>query len=116
MSEYENKKTILVVDDENILVDILKVHFKNNYKVLTAYNGKDAFEIYKINRIDVVLTDVDIPIMNGLKLLDEIKKINPLAKVYVMSAENYKIALERGASGFLQKPFSLENLDKIIKN
>lgn len=114
--------TVLMVDDEK---DILEVGEKLleaiGYKVLTATNGNEAIEIYKKNmdKIDIVLLDMIMPTMAGGKVFDIIKKINPDAKVLLISGYSLdnQVAkiLNRGCDGFIQKPFNLNELSGKIR-
>lgn len=110
----ESKKTLLIVDDQEFVVEAIKTFFYKKFNVLTAYDGKKAIELYKSNNIDIVLSDIEMPIMNGLELLYEIKKIKPNALVYLMSLRNHPEASEKGAAGFLQKPLNMKNLNDLI--
>ena len=117
----EGAETILVADDEpvllNLLVDLLQ---SRGYRVLTAGNGAEAVELYKkrCDEIDLVLLDVLMPKMDGLEALKEIKKIDPRAKILVISgyAQMDKIdsCLEAGALGFVKKPFRISELSEKI--
>jgi CheY-like chemotaxis protein len=105
-------ETILLVDDEDVVVDIGKKTLeKMGYNVLTARNGKEAIELYKHNQaeIDIVVLDMVMPEMGGGEVYDVLKEINPNAKVilssgYSVEGEATEI-LERGCNGFVQKPF-----------
>ncbi|MCD6530996.1 PAS domain S-box protein, partial [bacterium] len=117
----EGAETILVADDEpvllNLLVDLLQ---SRGYRVLTAGNGAEAVELYKkrCDEIDLVLLDILMPKMDGLEALKEIKKIDPGAKILVISgyAQMDKIdsCLEAGALGFVKKPFRISELSEKI--
>ena len=113
--------TILVADDEPVLlallVDLLQ---SRGYRVLTAADGVQAVELYEKRRdeIDLVLLDILMPKMDGLEALEKIMKINPKARVLVISGyahmDKVDACLEAGALGFIKKPFRISELsDKI---
>ncbi len=94
---------------------------KLGYEVMVAGNGKDAIDIYsdKTNIIDLVILDMIMPDMGGGEVIDKLKVIDPAIKVILSSG--YSIngqvteILNRGCSGFLQKPFSLNELSHKIR-
>jgi signal transduction histidine kinase/CheY-like chemotaxis protein len=114
--------TVLMVDDEEVIIEVGRELLEAiGYKVLTAIDGKEAIEIYKKNmdKIDIVLLDMIMPDMGGGKVFDIIKKINPDAKVLLISGysldnQGAKI-LNRGCDGFIQKPFDLNELSGKIR-
>jgi len=115
--------TVLMVDDEEVIIEVGRELLEAiGYKVLTAIDGKTAIEIYKKNmdKIDIVLLDMIMPTMGGGKVFDIIKKINPDAKVLLISGYSLdnKTAeiLNRGCDGFIQKPFDLNELSGKIRN
>ncbi|MBE9571791.1 MAG: response regulator, partial [Proteobacteria bacterium] len=114
-------ETILLVDDEDIIVDIGKKNLeKLGYKVITARNGKEAVELYKKNQgnIDIVVLDMIMPEMGGGETYDKLVEINPGVKVIL--ASGYSIEgqaseiLKRGCDGFIQKPFRMKQLSRKI--
>jgi len=108
-------KVILVVED----VDTNKIFFdaalrKTNAKILWAKDGKEAIEMYKDNDIDLVLMDLQLPIMDGYTATREIKKIDSDIPIiaqtaHVMSGEREK-CLEAGCDDYLAKPIRLQIL------
>jgi CheY-like chemotaxis protein len=115
-------ETVLLVDDEDRIVDIGKKILKlMGYKVLVAKNGKEAIELYKKNhdKIDIVILDMIMPEMGGGEAYDRLKEINPHVRVllssgYSINGEATEI-LERGCNGFAQKPFSMKELSRRIR-
>lgn len=108
-------KVILVVED----VDTNKIFFdaalrKTNAKILWAKDGLEAVEMYKENRIDLVLMDLQLPVMDGYTATREIKKIDPVVPIiaqtaHVMSGEREK-CIEAGCDDYLAKPIRLQIL------
>ena len=111
---------ILVVDDETDLEILIKQKFRkkirqNEYEFFFAVNGKDALEkVAEQPDIDIVLSDINMPVMDGLKLLTELNKVKPLIKSVMVSAygdmENIRIAMNRGAFDFITKPINFDDL------
>jgi len=106
-----------VVEDElpvlKILSDILKLSPYVNL-IFTAEDGEKALNIYKSNKIDVIITDVLMPKITGLELLKKIKEINSEANIIVISAygntENLREAIRNGAYDYIFKPFSVDEI------
>ncbi len=111
------KETVLLVDDEDMIIEIGKEMLeKMDYKVFATRNGAEAVKIFKENKdiIDLVILDMIMPDMGGGETYDRMKEINPDVKVllssgYSVNGEATSI-LERGCSGFIQKPFSMKDL------
>jgi PAS domain S-box-containing protein len=118
-----NDRTVLVVDDETIILDIISdMLISLNFKVITAPNGSQALKIYKNNQneIDLVILDLIMPEMNGTTCFQNLMKINPKIKVIISSGagevEKRKYLSELGISEFLEKPYNLNTLaQKIYK-
>jgi CheY-like chemotaxis protein len=105
----------LVVED----VDTNKIFFdaalrRTKAKILWAKDGQEAIDIFKANRIDLVLMDLQLPVMDGYTATREIKKIDPLIPIiaqtaHVMSGEREK-CIEAGCDDYLAKPIRLQIL------
>ena len=116
------KETVLFVDDDDMVIEGCgEMLTKMGYNVLIARNGKDALEIYKENqhKIDIVIIDMIMPIMNGGETYDRLKKMYPDIKVLLSSGHSVNgqatEILERGCNGFIQKPFTIEVLSEKIR-
>ena len=114
--------TLLIVDDEELVLDVgVNMLEKLGYTVLKAHNGTEAVEIFKANHdiIRMVILDIIMPDMGGGAVYEKIKVINPEVKVLLSSG--YSVdgqaieLLERGCDGFMQKPFTIEELSGKIK-
>lgn len=117
----EGPKKVLIVDDEEILTWIMSKTLskdRKRYEVLVANDCSKALEIMKSTTIDLVITDIRMPGMSGLDLLEEIRVRHPDTKVIVMTAygnpEVQKEANERGCLHYLEKPFKIEDLRNLI--
>lgn len=112
--------TLLVVDDEQSQREALSGFLKKiKYDVITADSGEKALAQLKQRTIDLVLTDMRMPEMDGSQLLIEAKKLNPDIDVIVMTAfgsvETATNAMKNGAADFITKPVDLEQLELTIK-
>lgn len=109
---------LLIVDDSSIMRRTIETNLGNyNLEIVgQASNGKEAIEMMKSERPDVVTLDITMPEMDGIACLDEIMKINPNAKVMIITALSDKltglIALDKGARGFMYKPVNAGDLEK----
>jgi DNA-binding response OmpR family regulator len=117
----ENLKKVLIVDDEETLTWSMARSLskdKDNYEVLIANNGREALNFLEKNKIDLVISDIRMPDINGLDLLVRIKKEYPQTKVIIMtaygSADVQKEANQRGSLYYVEKPFEISDLRKII--
>jgi len=115
---------ILVVDDEPDVANLIRQTFRkqirnNEFEFLFAQNGNEAIKALQNNGvIDLVLTDINMPGMDGLTLLSKIKEIDPYLKSVIISAygdmENIRTAMNRGAFDFITKPINLQDLEITI--
>lgn len=116
---------ILVVDDEPDLEILIKQKFRQKireqkYEFYFALNGKEALDKIQQNpAIDIVLSDINMPEMDGLTLLSHLNESSPLIKSVIISAyedmENIRIAMNRGAYDFITKPVNFEDLSVTIE-
>ncbi|OGS21893.1 MAG: hypothetical protein A3J83_04710 [Elusimicrobia bacterium RIFOXYA2_FULL_40_6] len=109
------KTSILVVDDEQGIRDMLFFTLKQEgYSVITAENGLEGISKFKDEKVDVVISDMKMPVMDGITMLKEIKKIKPEARVIVATGfgtpETESEIKESGAFIYMDKPFNLEIL------
>ncbi len=111
---------ILVADDETDLEMLIKQKFRQKireqqYEFIFAVNGNDALEkIQQHPDVDIVLSDINMPEMDGLTLLSRLSESSPLIKAVIVSAygdmENIRTAMNRGAFDFITKPINFEDL------
>jgi len=114
-----NTKKILIVDDEENIRRIFKKALeKKNYTVHTAPNAEDALQKIKNQKYFLIFSDIFMDGMSGLALLKEVKKINPQAKVVVMTAQdtmnNTIEAMRIGAYDYISKPFDFEVIYTLV--
>ena len=112
------KKRILIVDDEPLIIEVLSEHFKDTYEVETAMNGTDALAAVVRQRPDLMLLDINMPRMNGVEVLKDVKKIDDsIAVIMVTANEQVSLAadaLKSGAFGYVPKPFDFRYLDHMV--
>ncbi len=112
---------LLIVDDSNIIRRAIEFYLKEfNMEICgSVNNGEDAVRCYKEQKPDVVTMDITMPGMDGLAALEQIMDFDPSASVIVISALKDKgtgiKALSLGASGFLSKPFTPDQLKEEIE-
>ena len=116
---------ILVADDEVDLEMLIKQKFRqkireHKYEFVFAINGNDALEKLKLHPdIDIVLSDINMPEMDGLTLLTKLNEVSPLIKAVIVSAygdmDNIRTAMNRGAFDFLFKPVNFDDLDITVE-
>ena len=112
---------ILVVDDEVDMEMLIKQKFRQkirnkDYEFVFAVNGEDALvKLQEHPDADVMLCDINMPVMDGLTLLTKLKESNSLVKAVIVSAygdmDNIRMAMNRGAFDFVTKPVNFEDLD-----
>ena len=118
-----NGKTVLLIDDEPMVTDICEMMLKRlGLQVLKAYSGPEGIEIYETcqNRIDLIISDFNMPGMNGQQVVDTLRAMNEEVTVLLASGgmkhEQEAEVRSRGFNGFLKKPFTMSTLsDKIAE-
>ncbi len=113
--------SILVVDDELSMREFLKILLeKEGHKVITASDAASAIDLIQKQDFDIVISDIKMPGMGGLSLLEKIKEINNSIPVIMITAyaspENAVVAMRSGAFDYITKPFKVDEIKKIIKS
>ncbi|MFN3739553.1 MAG: response regulator [Thermodesulfovibrionales bacterium] len=117
-----NEKTrILVIDDENIVrVSCKRILEPEGFLVELAADGYEAIELIKKQPYDIIITDLKMPKMDGLEVLQWIKKNSPASKVVVITGFSTPEIAERsaksGATKYLEKPFTPETLISVVQS
>ena len=114
-------ENILIVDDEkNILKSLSSALRHENYKIFTATTGNEALELISKENIDLIMLDVWLPDINGLDIIEKIKKISSHIVIIMMSGhstiETAVKSTKLGAYDFLEKPISLDKIKITIKH
>lgn len=106
----KSEHQILIVDDEKNITQMLSRHFRFlGYNVKLAKNGMDALKVMSTDHCDIVISDIKMPIMDGVELLNEIKQQYPMTPVIMMtgyvSVDNILNCIRYGADTCVYKPF-----------
>ena len=118
----DNASRVLIVEDNIELLRLMKRLLQPRYHVLTANDGREALQLIQTNKIDIVVSDVMMPEMDGYELTDHIKhnEIYSHLPIILLTAktteEDQQKALLTGADGYLRKPFKIRDLQLHIDN
>ncbi len=113
-------KTLLVVDDNKCIRDLMNLALSSlpGCRILSAENGAEAVKVFEVARVDAVLTDLSMPVMDGYQLTRHIRSIVPDMPVIVMSSEAGPHIDARlkplAVAHFFEKPFDLTNVAREI--
>ena len=115
----EQLKRILVVDDEeNARIALSKILTREGYDVASACNGYEALNYLRGKEVELIITDINMPEMNGMTFLRELNHSHPASNVIMITAygevESYIEAMNLGAFEYINKPVKFEELNKII--
>jgi len=109
--------TLLLIDDDNVIRQMLDALFSSQHECHTADRAEQALEYLQLQKYDVVITDVSMPGLGGVEILQRIKAQHDGTPVIVISGrpDQYKDAvLEMGAFAFLAKPFPLSAIEESV--
>lgn len=114
-------KTILIVDDEELSRDAITAGLQGSeYRILSAANGKAAMEVIRNESIDLVLTDLKMPEMDGFELIEQIRKLESrpvvLVQTVIQEIDTVVQLMRSGVYDYITKPLSIEGLRNRIKN
>ena len=117
----QGSETILLVDDEDMIIDVGQAMLERlGYRVIVANGGEQAVEtISEMGKIDLVILDLIMPVMDGSKVFDRIREIKPhmpvlLSSGYAINGQASEI-MRRGCNGFIQKPFNISELSQKVR-
>ncbi len=116
----EQKKHILIVDDEeNTRIGLSKLLMQEGFQVDSAASGYEALDYMRQRRVNLVISDINMPDMGGLAFLKELSRRFPSTNVIMITAyggvESYLEAMNLGAFEYLHKPVRLNELRSVIK-
>ena len=115
-----SKKIILIADDSNIILNFLEKNINEEFNVLKAKTGKEAIDIIKSNNLYAILLDLNMPSLNGFDVLNFLKEENLIDKIPIViitgddTEETIKRAFSYGILDILNKPFTEENIKRIL--
>ncbi len=120
----DKKLTVLIADDEPMMRSLLSSYLigDRHYTVIQARDGREALTSYQKNLLDIDITflDIEMPKLDGLEVLREIRSIDPEAYVVMLSGvgnlANVNAAMEAGMNGFIVKPFSNNKIAEALDN
>ena len=116
--QQEYKRILVVDDEENARVALSKILTHDGYEVSSAGNGLEALNFLRSNDVELIITDLNMPEMNGLMFLRELNRSYPTSKVIMITAygevESYLEAITLGAFEYINKPVKYDDLKKVI--
>ena len=119
MRDYDILKntTGLYVEDEEIVREILGMFLRRRFKNLhEAENGADGLELFKQFNPDIVITDIEMPVMNGLEMIKEIKEIDESKPIIIITAFKDEAHSSNLADEIIHKPINNRDLIDKINN
>jgi len=113
------KRKILVIDDEKHMLSLLERTLTAEDTIVTGLtDGEEAIKFVDSNDVDLVITDISMPKMQGTDLFFALKKMNPFLEIIIITAypslENITKMLEGGASDFVIKPFDVDQIRAVV--
>ena len=111
-------KKILIVDDSEDIRNLLVMALKNDYELETVDNGMAAFKLVTFNQYDLIITDYEMPGLNGLELIQNTLAHNPDLPIIVMTGNEEAVPMLRqsGARACFKKPLDFAGLKLLVKN
>lgn len=115
------EKKVLFVDDEEMILEVYKSVFEDtDYHVFTAGNGEEGFELYKRENIQVIYTDLKMPVMNGIDFCRRIRETNPICLISAITGFPTLFELaesrETGFDDYFTKPIDTKELMKSVRD
>ncbi len=114
------KKKILIVDDDNDLLDLFEIFLFQEFQVVTAINGFDALNCMKDEKPDCIITDIMMPVMDGIQLIKRIRKVEGFENIPVIATTAFTSVIQErsltnvGFASVISKPVSRSVLIKSI--
>ncbi len=113
-------KRILIADDEFLIRwSLSQALSKEGYEVFAVEDGKKAIEVVKAQHFDIIITDLVMPELDGWEVLRVVQQIQPSPRVIIITAhskeDTRKVAQEKGAWAYVEKPFIIDNIKNLLK-
>ncbi len=121
-NEEDDKNVVLIVDDDQDIIQYIKESLSDTYKIISAENGKVGLELAKESIPDIIISDVMMPIMDGIDMCKHLKQDIDTSHIPVVlltakvSLHDQKVGYDVGADSYLTKPFSSNLLKSRLKN
>ncbi len=119
MPEHAKKRILVVDDEENARIGLSKLLEREGFEVESVSNGYEALNYLNQRQVNVIVTDINMPEMNGITLLKELNKSFPDSNVIMITAyggvESYIEAMNLGAFEYINKPIKIDELKSILK-
>lgn len=113
-------KKILVAEDTDSNFALVSILLKREYNIVRARNGKEAIQLYSEEQPDLILMDIQMPVLNGLEATVAIRDLDPVIPIIALTAfafDSDKMKfMNVGGSGYLSKPIDSEELKKMIRS
>jgi YesN/AraC family two-component response regulator len=119
--ELLKKFSVMHVEDDTSVRESLMRFLKRRFETIyTAQDGSEGLKLYQEHKPDIIITDIQMPVMDGIEMSEKIKQINPKALIIVTTAFNEKPYLEKakalGITEYLKKPVVKDDLMQALKN
>lgn len=119
VKELASSYSLLLVEDDKDIAQTFITYLSKIFKeVVYAENGQDGLDLYKQNEYDIVMTDINMPIMNGLDMTFEIKQLNPNQNIIIVSAytelELFISSIKLGIDGYIIKPVNYKDMNNLL--
>ncbi|ABB32897.1 response regulator [Geobacter hydrogenophilus] len=119
MAEQAKKRILVVDDEENARIGLSKLLEREGFEVESVSNGYEALNYLNQRQVNVIVTDINMPEMNGITFLKELNKNFPASNVIMITAyggvESYIEAMNLGAFEYINKPIKIDELKSILK-
>lgn len=121
MKSNEGQFRLLIVEDDQILREMLEHYLKTDgFTVDVAVNGRDGYEKHKQNSYDLIITDLNMPQMTGIELVQKVREFDDFVEFIIVTGyatlESAVEAVRIGAFDYIVKPFKLDELRVAVKN
>jgi len=114
-----NKRRILIAEDEAKMRRVLELNLQGRYDLDLVGNGQEALELIQVKPVDLVLTDMKMPVKDGISLLHDVKRIKPNLPVILVTAygsvESAVKAMKEGAYDYIVKPLKMDEIEIVIE-
>jgi DNA-binding NtrC family response regulator len=115
----QNKKILVVDDEENARLGLSRLLTQEGFQVASVANGYEALSHLRQHEVNLIITDINMPGMNGITFLRELSKSYPRSNVIMVTAyggvESYIEAMNLGAFEYINKPVKIEELKSILR-